>query len=109
MKKSYFFPIVLIAIGVFLLLDQFDLFYLTRPYLFIAGFGVLGLILLRKSSISPTRNGLLGGSFFLILSIIIILLDIGFIPFYDEVIFASILIALGIANLIYYAFTSTLR
>jgi len=105
MNRSYFFPVALIVIGTLLLLNQFDLLYLSRPYLFIIAFTVIGLILMRKALISPTRNGMLGGSFFLMMAVIVLLLDIGYIPFYDEVIVASILIALGTANLVYYLFS----
>jgi len=105
MNKSYFFPVALIVIGTLLLLNQFDLLYLSRPYLFIIAFTVIGLILMRKALISPTRKGMLGGSFFLLMAVIVLLLDIGYIPFYDEVIVASILIALGTANLVYYLFS----
>ena len=105
MNKSYFFPVALIVIGTLLLLNQFDLLYLSRPYLFIIAFTVIGLILMRKALISPTRKGMLGGSFFLMMAVIVLLLDIGYIPFYDEVIVASILIALGTANLVYYLFS----
>jgi hypothetical protein len=105
MNKSYIFPVALIVAGTLLLLNQFDLLYLSRPYLFIIAFTVIGLILIRKSLMSPVRKGMLGGSFFLMLAVMVLLLDIGFMPFYDELIVASILIALGIANVIYYLFS----
>ena len=105
MKKSYFFPITLIVIGTLLLLNQFNLLQFSRPYFFIIGFIILGAVLARKAFLTPTRKGLLGGSFFIMLSLALLLMDLGYIPIYDDLIFPMLLIPLGLSNLIYYSFT----
>jgi len=107
MKKSYFFPITLIVIGALLLLNQFYLIEFSRPYIFIIGFAILGAVLIRKAFLNPTRKGLLGGSFFLLLAIELLLMDFGYIPVYDALIFPMLLIPLGISNLVYYSFNRT--
>ncbi len=105
MKKSYFFPITLILIGTLLLLNQFHLIGFSRPYFFIVGFSILGAILTRKAFLTDTRKGLLGGSFFIMLAIALLVMDLGYIPMYDNLIFPMLLFPLGLANLIYYSFT----
>ena len=107
MKKTYFFPVTLIVIGTLLLLNQFNLIEFSRPYFFIVGFAIFGLVLLRKAFLTSTRKGLLGGSFFVFLSIALLMLDFGYIPISDYMIFPIILIPLGLSNLILYSFTRT--
>lgn len=105
MKKSYFFPIVLIIVGCLLLLNQFDLLIITRPYLIITGFSIIGLVFVRKSFETEFQKGLLGGSFFLLSGIVLFLVDLGYIPAYDNVIFPILLMILGLSNLLYFLFT----
>lgn len=105
MKKSYFFPIILIFSGCVLLLNQFNLLGVSKPYLFISGSAIIGLLLLQKASNNPLKTGILGGSFFLLFALILFLLDIGVFPYYDYLIIGFILIALSLSNLIYYAFS----
>lgn len=105
MKKSYFFPTLLIVIGVVLLLNQFGLLGVTRPYLFVSGSAVIGILMLRKAFNSPQRDGLLGGSFFIFFTFILLFLDLGVLPYYDYLIIGVILTALGLSNFIYYIFT----
>lgn len=107
MKKSYFFPVTLITIGILLLIDQFNLLEFSRSYYFIFGFSLLGIFLLRKAFLNPTRKGLLGGSFFIMLALLLLMMDFGYIPVYDELIFPMLLIPLGLANLVHYSFTRT--
>ena len=84
MKKSNLFPISLILIGAFLLLIQFDLFEFSRPYIIIFGSAIFAALLIRKATISSDRKGMIGGSFFSMLTVILLALDLGYIPFYDH-------------------------
>lgn len=105
MKRSYFFPILLIVLGCILLLNQFDLLGVTRPYIFITGSALIGMLMIRKATLNPSRDGLLGGSFFILFALILLFLDWGVFPYYDYLIIGLIFIALGISNIIYYGFT----
>jgi hypothetical protein len=105
MKGSYAFPVILIATGFILLLNQFDLFDFTWAYIIIIGSAVVGVFLLNKAFKSEKRQGLLGGSFFIMLAAILLLVDMGIIPIYDSLISGYIIISLGLANFIYYIFT----
>ncbi len=98
MKKSYTFPIILIAIGLILLLNQFDLLQFSFAYIVISGSAVIGGLMLRKAVNSETRVGLLGGSFFILLAVTLIFVDLQIIPLYDNLIWGIILVCLGIAN-----------
>jgi len=105
MKKSYAFPIILITIGVVLLLNQFDLLHFSLAYIIILGSAVIGGFMLRKALDSETRQGLLGGSFFVFLALTLFFVDLGIIPLYDNLIMGIIIVCLGISNFIYYIFT----
>jgi hypothetical protein len=105
MKKTYFFPVLLITVGTILLLNEFNLLKITRPYIFILGAFAIGIFSLRKGFLSPDRKGLLAGSFFTLVGVILVGLDLRIIPFYDNLIFGLILMALGAANFLYYMFT----
>ncbi len=104
MKRSSFFPLALITVGTLLLLNQFELIEFTRPFFLIIGSAMLGLILTRKAFLNPARNGLLGGSFFILLSGAFLMLNLGYIPYYDYMFFPMVLVPLGLANLIFYLF-----
>jgi len=101
-KKEYIFPVLLILIGTFLLLEKFDLLSLSRPYILIAGSAILGAILIRKSILSSANKGALAGSFFILLALIFLIINLGYLPSHDEVVWPLILAALGLANIIYY-------
>jgi hypothetical protein len=105
MKKSYFFPVTLIVIGTLLLLNQFDLLELSRPFVFVLVLSlILGAVLIRKALLTPSRKGILGGSFFILLAIGLLLMDFDYIPKDDILVFPMLLIPLGLANLIYFSF-----
>ncbi len=61
--------------------------------------------MLRKAFDNPAKDGLLGGSFFMLFAVILILLDIGVFPYYDYLIIGLIFMAFATANFIYYGFT----
>ena len=105
MKRSYVFPILLISVGIILLLNQFDLVEFSVAYTIILGSVVIGGFMLRKAYFSETRQGLLGGSFFILFAIVMLSLDFGFIPFYDNLILGIIIVCLGLSNFIFYIFT----
>ena len=105
MKRSYIFPILLISVGIILLLNQFDLVEFSVAYTIILGSVVIGGFMLRKAYFSETRQGLLGGSFFILFAIVMLSLDFGFIPFYDNLILGIIIVCLGLSNFIFYIFT----
>jgi len=105
MNKSYTFPMLLIATGVFLLLNQFDLLDFSLAYIIILGSFVLGGFLLNKAFNTKDRQGLLGGSFFVLLGLTLLLVDLDVIPLFDSLIWGIIVVDLGLANFIYYIFT----
>lgn len=103
MKTNNTFAYILIAIGTVLMLNQFDLIEFTRPLVLIMVSAALSLILFRKSWISENKSGFLGGTFFLILTILFAAMEIGYLPLEDKLIFPLIITALGASNLAYYA------
>ena len=107
MNRSYIFPILLILIGTFLLLAEFSLIELSRPYIFILIFIVISGLLYRKAFYSPEKKGILGGTFFLLMAITLILMDKGVVPTVNMVGFPMIFINLGLANLVYFLFART--
>lgn len=105
MKRTYIFPVLLILIGVILLLNQFDFFDMSRAWFLILGSAAIGGLLIRKAYLSEKRQGLLGGTFFILLALTLLSLDWGYLPFYDSLILGIIIFNLGLANFVYYFFT----
>ena len=105
MNKSYFFPVLLIATGIILLLVEFSMIDLSRPYIFALVFIVISGLLFRKAYYSPEKKGVLGGTFFLLMTITIVLMDKGILDTANMVGFPMIFINLGIANVVYFIFS----
>ena len=105
MKQSRFLPIALITIGVFLLLNQFNMLHLKRAQWVMTGSAALGIFMLRRAFLSEQYKGLLGGVFFAGTAIGLFLMDNGILPISNQTGFGMILLSLGLANLVYFAFT----
>jgi len=105
MKQSRFLPIALITIGLFLLLNQFNLLHLTRAQWAIIGSTALGIFLLRRAFLSERYKGLLGGVFFSGTAIGLFLMDNALLPISNGTGFGMLLLSLGLANFVYFIFT----
>ena len=105
MKKNTVFALTLIVTGALVLLSQLNVLHLRRPVWVMLGCAVSGVFLLLRSRKSMHRKGLLGGSFFLLAAFGIMMMENGLIPISDKTGFGMILIALGLANIIYFIFT----
>ncbi len=105
MKQSRFLPVALIATGLFLLLNQFDLLRLNRAEWVMLGSALIGFFLLRRAFLSEQKKGLLGGVFFVGFAAGLFLMDISLLPISEETGLGMMLLSLGLANLVYFAFT----
>ena len=81
------------------------MFDFSWAYTIILGSVIIGAFMLNKAFNSESRQGLLGGSFFVLLALTLFLVDWGIIPLYDSLIWGMVIICLGLANFIYYIFT----
>lgn len=107
MRRSNIAAWVLIVFGALLLLHQFDIFSLDKVNLLIVASFFLGIILLGKGYDHPQKNGILGGSFFILLGLIFLFMRIDILPIEDMLGAGLIFVALGLANLIYFLLTRT--
>ncbi len=102
MRHSNFAAWILILLGVMLLLDQLDILYFNRLTITLLILFALGVLYLRKGLLHPKRKGILGGSFFLLAAISLLLMWAGLFPISDPVGFGLLFIDLGLANIIFY-------
>ena len=63
--KAYTGPIILIGLGVYFLLQQFEILSFHFRDLLTFGFILVGILMLLTSFDNPERKGLLGGVFFI--------------------------------------------
>ena len=103
-RNSGFAAWALIIIGVLLLLNQIGLFEPNRPNLIMLVSFFLGIMLLYKGINHPERHGILGGSFFILLSLTLFLMKKGVFAMDDTLGTGLLLIDLGLANLIFFLF-----
>ena len=104
MNKQILPAIILIFIGVLLLLYQTDLLDFSTADLLSYGFVLIGVVFLIKSLNRTDRRGILGGMFFTLFGIAMILMRENALPRNDEFGFAAFFIALALANIIYLPF-----
>jgi len=102
MHRSNITAWVFILLGLLLLLNQFDILFFNRFNVALLGSILLGALLLNKGLHHPFRKGILGGSFFLLFALILILMKLGYIPINDLLGSGLVLIMLGLANIIYF-------
>ncbi|MBN1406555.1 MAG: hypothetical protein JW956_02125 [Calditrichaceae bacterium] len=98
---------VLIAMGSIILLHQIDLFNLNTPNSVTLISLAWGMVLLVRGWNHPTHKGIFGGTFFVLLSITIFLMQFNYFPLDDLFALGSLFISIGIAHLVYFAFQKT--
>jgi hypothetical protein len=94
----------LILFGVILLSMQLDIITPSRSTLVILVSAFLGIMLFTKGINHPKHKGILGGSFFVLLSATLLFMKIDIFPSDDQLGVAFILFDLAAANFIYYLF-----
>lgn len=99
MKKTDFFAYMLIIAGVALLLYQFDIIGFTRFEIITAASLFLGILWFRKGMMHPQRSGILGGTFFTLLGVSLLLMKQYILPMEDSFGFGLVFVLLAIANL----------
>ncbi len=97
--------IALIVFGAILLLHQLNIFLITLAHIFALVMVLIGASMLKKSMYAPQRKGLLGGTFFTLLGLAIILFNISSRPFERPLFLGVLFSILAISNLIYFAFS----
>ncbi len=102
MRRHNFLASVLIAFGLFLILNQFNVIYFSRLNIFITVSTFFGIVLLNKGFSHPMKKGILGGSFFMLFAVILVLMHFDFLPINDQIGTGLIFILLGLANIIYF-------
>lgn len=102
MKRNGWAGWILILFGVLLLLAQFDWFSLNRFVIALIITLFLSVLFLNKGLNHPLKKGILSGSFFLLVSLQLILMRFGVFPINDAVGFGLLIINLGLANFIYF-------
>jgi len=100
MKQTNFFAYALIFIGTALLLYQFDVIEFSRSEVIITVSFLLGLIWMKKAMVHPERRGFLGGTFWILLGILVLLMQNFILPTNDVFAFGMIFLILAVANLI---------
>jgi hypothetical protein len=104
MKKQYWPAIILISIGSILLLYQTDLIDFSRADVISYGFVLIGIVFLISSFNRTDRKGILGGVFFTVFGVTMILMREYTLPRDDEFGFAAFFIALALGNFAYLPF-----
>ncbi len=105
MKRNGLAGWILILFGALLLLAQFDWFSLNRFVIALIITLFLSALFLNKGLSHPLKKGILSGSFFLLVSLQLILMRLGVFPINDTVGFGLMAINLGLANFIYFMAT----
>ncbi len=102
MRRQYTLAWSLILIGALLLLNQTGLFNLTRTNMVILISLLIGGLLINKGVGHPKNSGILGGTFFILFGLIILSMQIGFLPVNERVGYGLIFISLAVANFVYF-------
>ena len=98
---------ILIALGSIILLHQIDLFNLNTPNIIALISLAWGSVLLVRGWNHPIHKGIFGGTFFILLSLSIFLMQFNYFPLNDVFAMGIIFINLGIAHLVYFAVRKT--
>ncbi len=104
MSKHYWPAIILILIGVLLILYQTDLLDFSTADVISYGFVLIGVIFLVNSRNRTDKKGILGGVFFTLFGITMILMREYTLPRDDEFGFAAFFLALALGNFAYLPF-----
>jgi Na+/proline symporter len=104
MNKQIWPAIILIMIGILLILYQTDLLDFSTADLISYGFVLIGIIFLIKCLNQTDRRGILGGVFFTLFGLTMILMREHTLPRDDEFGFAAFFLALALANIAYLPF-----
>ncbi|MEJ2545549.1 MAG: DUF5668 domain-containing protein [Calditrichaceae bacterium] len=94
---------ILIALGSIILLNQIDLFNLNTPNIIALISLAWGSILLLRGWKHSVHKGIFGGTFFILLSMSIFLMQFNYFPINDVFAVGIIFVNLGIAHLVYFA------
>ena len=94
----------LILFGVILLGMQLDIVSPSRSILVILISAFLGVMLFSKGINNPKHKGIMGGTFFILLSVTLLFMKYDIFPSDDQLGIAYILFDLAAANFIYYLF-----
>ena len=104
MNKQFWPAIILIVVGVLLILYQTDLLDFSSADIISYGFVFIGGVFVVKSLNRPDRRGILGGVFFALFGITMILMREHSLPRDDEFGFAAFFLALALGNFAYLPF-----
>jgi hypothetical protein len=105
MNQTNFFAYMLILIGTVLLLYQFDVIEFSRFEIITAASIFLGIVWLRKSMIHPAHKGVLGGTFWTLFGISLLLMRNYVLPMNDTFGFGLVFLLLAVANLASFIFS----
>lgn len=105
MRNSNFTAWLLIAVGSFLMLNYFEVLEFNRGLISILISLFLSAVFIQRALTSKPRRGIIGATFFISLSAILIAMQSGILPVDDQLGGGLVLIGLGLANLLCYLFT----
>jgi len=105
MRRSNFTAWLLIFAGSFLLLNYFDVLEFNRAMGALLASLFLSAVFIQRALVTNPRRGLIGSTFFILLSLMLIGMQAGFIPVDDRLGGGLLLVSLGLANLVCYFVT----
>lgn len=104
--RDYAGPLILIGLGAYLLLHQFDFVSFRWVDIITYGFILAGFIMILNAFDNPQRKGLLGGVFFLTYGTALSMMRLGVVFPDDNFGWGTLILSIGFANLVYFAFHS---
>lgn len=104
--KKYTGPIILIGLGVYFLLQQFEILSFHVRDLITYGFILIGILMLLNSFDNPEKKGLLGGVFFISCGALMSFMRYNYMYQSEEFGIGAFLISLALGNLVYFAIIS---
>jgi hypothetical protein len=106
MIRDYTGPIILIALGIFLLANQFDLLSFRWLDIITYGFVLIGFLMTINAFDNAEKRGLLGGVFFISYGTALILMRHHVVYPSDNFGFGTFFLALALGNLAYFLFNN---
>ena len=101
--KTYTGPIILIGLGVYFLLQQFEILSFHFRDLITYGFILIGILMLVNSFDNLEKKGLLGGVFFISLGALMSFMRFNYMYQSEQFGMGAFLISLALGNLVFYA------
>ena len=102
--RDYTGPIVLIALGAYLLFTQLDLISFSWQDVITYGFILIGFIMFLNAFDRPDRRGILGGVFFMSYGVTLSLMRFSYVYPNDYFGYGTFFLALALGNLVYFLF-----